>query len=219
MSVVTIPNLGQLEKIKTLLIVVASPETELTARAHLTEVRLAGKQLDKDIKMMKAPHQAEIKRIDDMVKEWKSMLAERDQALERALLDYGRKVRQAADEANRKAMERYEVKVEKVEAKAIAQGKPIPVVLPPQMVSAPPKSVETEGAKQTVVKRKAWRIPSACGVMPDDCTMEINLDRQIGIPASYFILDTARIGKVVRAGGSIPGIEVFEEESLSIRAT
>ncbi len=220
MNAIAIPNLKDLERFKTLQISIVSPETELAARNVLTDVRLALKRLKADIVAMKKPFKDEIDRIDKASDEWKTMLVDRDQAIEQALLAYGRKVRAAAEEAQRKLNERYEKKVEKQEAKAVAEGRPMPIVLPPPIVATPPKSIDLDGAKQTTVKRKAWRLPASGAFHgePDTLDAQTNESFKLGIPAQYFILDTARIGKVVRAGGTIPGIEVYEEESIAVRA-
>jgi len=213
MNAITFPSQPAIEKFRDMQIAITSPESELMARNHLTDVRLSLKRLTADIKALKEPHQAFIKSIDEAAAPWKSLLAERDQDLEKALLAYGRKVREAAELAQRKLMEQYEKKVERVEAKAIAQNKPIPVVLPPPIIATPPKSVTTDQGKQTVVKRKAWRIAGVDEL--DKLTRADFASREV--PNEYFLLDTARIGKVIRAGGSIPGIEVFEEESIAVR--
>ena len=212
MNAITFPSQPAIEKFRDMQIAITSPESELMARNHLTDVRLSLKRLTADIKALKEPHQAFIKSIDEAAAPWKSLLAERDQDLEKALLAYGRKVREAAELAQRKLMEQYEKKVERVEAKAIAQNKPIPVVLPPPIIATPPKSVTTDQGKQTVVVRKAWRV---AGVdEPDKLTRADFASREV--PNEYFLLDTARIGKVIRAGGSIPGIEVYGEESIAV---
>jgi hypothetical protein len=227
MNAVTIPNIGQLEKFKTLQIIVNSPETELQARSYLTDVRLAGKRLDQDIKALKRPHQDCIKDIDEAARPWKDILSARDQDLEKALLAYARQVRAAAEEAQRKLNEKYEKKVERMEQKAVEQGKPMPIVLPPPIVATPPKSVESDGARQTIVKRKAWRIKQ------QDLKPEMSLRELFGmcnitgmderwpdaIPSpDYFFLDQSAIGKIVRAGGKLQGIEVYEEESIAVKA-
>jgi hypothetical protein len=82
------------------------------------------------------------------------------------------------------------------------------------LASAPQKTEHVDGGKLTTVKRKAWRIP---GSPVTDGLSRAGTGGQ-DIPDEYFVLDTARIGKIVRAGGTVPGIEVFEEESLSVRA-
>jgi hypothetical protein len=115
--------------------------------------------------------------------------------------------------ANVQILGRYEGKVEQAEEKAIAEGKPLPVILPPLLKSAPPKTEQVGGVKVTTVKRKAWRIPGS-DVREFSRASELTK----AIPDEYFMLDEARIGKIVRAGGTIQGIEVYEEESLSVRA-
>ena len=215
-TAITLPHLSQLEKVRTLTVSIISPETEAQARLYLTDVRLAGKQLDQDVKALKRPHKDAIDAIDEAVRPWKTLIAERDQALQRALLAYQRHVTLAAEQANAKILERYEKKVDRLEAKAIMENKPMPLVLPPQMVSAPTKTVETEGAKQTVVRRKAWRLAGGSVRNPEELTADEA--HAYHIPLSFFKLDTGRIGKVVRAGGTVPGIEVYDEESIAVKA-
>jgi hypothetical protein len=223
MSVSTVPTIasviGLAKPFESLQVRVDSPDSELAARNYLQDVRKTVKQLDKDVKALKAPIKQAIDDIDAAVKPWRNLLDKRDAELESALLVYGRKVREAAEIAQRKLMEKYEQKVAKVEAKAEAQGKPMPVVLPPPIIAAPPKSVQLEAGSQTTVKRKAWRLnPMTAGIMtPDTLTASDNAVMALGIPLEYFVLDTARIGKIVRAGGSIPGIDVYEEESIAVR--
>jgi len=223
MSISTVPTIASVintvKQFESLQVRVESPESELSARNYLQDVRKAAKQLDKDVRAMKAPLKTAIDEIDAAVKPWKALLAERDAALEQALLLYGRKVREAAEIAQRKLMEKYEQKVAKVEAKAEAQGKPMPIVLPPPIVATPPKSVQLDAGTQTTVKRKAWRLRLSGAEVADPSvvTAKTSCDFNTGIPLEYFVLDTARIGKIVRAGGTVPGIEVYEEESLSVR--
>ena len=209
-----------IEKLAGLTIAIVSPETEVKAREYLASVRKAVKDLKSSVVELKKPFKQEIDEIDKLSKPLLEKLQQRDQETEQAILVYLRKVREETEKANQKALEKYEKKVATVEAKAIANNKPIPLVLPPAMASAPAKTVEIEGAKQTVVKRKAWRMRIAGSEVADPSVVTAKLSDEFktGIPLEYFILDTARIGKVVRAGGTIPGIEVYEEESLSQRA-
>ena len=208
-----------IEKLAGLTIAIVSPETEVKAREYLASVRKAVKDLKSSVVELKKPFKQEIDEIDKLSKPLLEKLQQRDQETEQAILVYLRKVREETEKANQKALEKYEKKVATVEAKAIANNKPIPLVLPPAMASAPAKTVEIEGAKQTVVKRKAWRMRIAGSEVADPSVVTAKLSDEFktGIPLEYFILDTARIGKVVRAGGTIPGIEVYEEESLSQR--
>jgi ribosomal protein S21 len=214
MTAITFPSQPAIEKFRDMQITITSPESELMARNHLTDVRLSLKWLTADIKALKEPHQAFIKSIDEAAAPWKSLLAERDQDLEKALLAYGRKVREAAELAQRKLMEQYEKKVERVEAKAIAQNKPIPVVLPPPIIATPPKSIETDSAKQTTMVVKKWRVRGV-----SDPTILTRADvAGVAIPDDLFVLDTARITKIIKAGGTVAGVENFTEETISVRA-
>lgn len=217
----TLPSLiiGSVQKLIGMTVSVVSPETELQAREYLASVRKELKAFKASVVEIKKPFKKEIDEIDAASKPWIEKLQQKDQETEQAILAYLRKVREETEKQNQKALEKYEKKVATVEAKAIANNKPMPIVMPPALASAPAKTVEIEGAKQTVVKRKAWRIIIGGQVLqnPDQLTYK-TAEGVLGIPKEYFTLNTTAIGKIVRAGGSIPGIEVYEEESLSQRA-
>ena len=212
--------LGSVQKLIGMKVAVVSPETELQAREYLASIRKELKAFKTSVVEVKKPFKKEIDEIDAASKPWIEKLQQKDQETEQAILAYLRKVREETEKQNQKALEKYEKKVATVEAKAIANNKPMPIIIPPALASAPAKTVEIEGAKQTVVKRKAWRMRLAGSEVadPSAVTAKVSEEFQTGIPLEYFTLDTARIGKVIRAGGTIPGIEVYEEESLSQRA-
>lgn len=221
---VTVPQLKQLEQIRSVVVTVNSPETKTAAQEFLVKIRSAAKQLAKDIKELKAPFQAAIKQVDVATKEWKELLDRRDMEVEQAILAYNRKVEAEIQAANRKAIEKFEKKVEKAEEKAIQQGKPLPFVAPPQLHTSVQKTETVGDAKVTTTKRKAWRLESVLdgdGVpfTPDTDTLTARDAKLYGyeIPLEYFVLDTTRIGKVVRAGGTVPGIVVYEDESIAVR--
>lgn len=203
---------------------VVSPETELKAREYLASVRKGVKELKATVVELKKPFKAEIDEIDKLSKPLLEKLQQRDQETEQAILAYLRKVREETEKRNQKELEKYEKKVTLAEAKAVAQNKPMPLVLPPSMVAAPPKTVDLDGAKQTVVKHKKWKLETVLDA--DGVPMSIDPEKlsaldaknyDFKIPLEYFVLDTAKIGKVVRAGGQVPGILVYEEESLAQR--
>lgn len=200
---------------------VISPETELEAREYLASIRKELKAFKASVVEIKKPFKKEIDEIDASSKPWIEKLQQKDQETEQAILAYFRKVREETEKRNQKELEKYEKKVATVEAKAIANGKPMPLVIPPALASAPAKTVAIEGAKQTVVKHKKWKL-SPCLVnahlSPETLTAQDNQLFELGIPMEYFCLDTAKIGRIVRSGGTIPGIEVYEEESLTQRS-
>lgn len=212
--------LSGIQKLVGMTISVVSPETELQAREYLASVRKELKAFKASVVEIKKPYKKEIDDIDTASKPWIEQLQKKDEETERAILAYLRKVREETEKANAKALEKFEKKADKAAAKAIETGATMPLIIPPALASAPAKTVAIEGAKQTVVKRKAWRLRIAGSEVADPSTVTAKLSEEFktGLPLEYFILDTARIGKVIRAGGTIPGIEVFEEESLSQRA-
>lgn len=216
---VTIPQVKQLEQIRSVVVTVNSPETKTAAQEFLVKIRSAAKQLAKDIKELKAPFQDAIKQVDSATKEWKELLDRRDMEVEQAILTYNRKVEAEIQAANRKAIEKFERKVEKAEEKAIQQGKPLPFVAPPQLHTSVQKTESVGDSKVTTTKRKAWRLRLAGSEVADPSvvTAKVSEEFKTGIPLEYFILDTTRIGKVIRAGGTVPGIEVYEDESLQVK--
>lgn len=211
--------LTTIQSLTSMTISVVSQETELEAREYLASVRKELKAFKASVVEIKKPFKAEIDSIDKASKPWIEKLQQKDDEAEQAILAYLRKVREATEKANAKKLEQYEKKVATVEAKAIANDRPVPIVIPPMLASAPPKTVELEGTKQTVVKRKAWRLRLAGSEVADPSTLTAKVSEEFktGIPMEFFILDTARIGKIIRAGGTVPGVEVYEEESLSQR--
>lgn len=212
--------LTTIQSLTSMTISVVSPETELAAREYLASVRKELRAFKASVLEIKRPFKKEIDDIDKASKPWIAKLEEKDSETERAILSYLRKVREETEKANAKKLEQYEKKVANAEAKAIANDKPMPVVIPPSLAAAPAKTVALEGAKQTIVKRKAWRIRIAGSEVADPSTLTAKVSEEFktGIPIDFFTLDTARIGKIIRAGGTVPGIEVYEEESLSQRA-
>lgn len=211
--------LGTVQKLMGMKISIVSPETELSAREYLANIRKELKAFKASVIEVKKPFKKEIDEIDAAAKPWIEKLTQKDQETEQAILAYVKKVREETEKRNQKELEKFEKKVEKAEQKAVEQGKPMPLILPPSMAQAPAKSVTLDGAKQTIVKHKKWRIPGN-RFQQDPSLLNASVAREIGlpIPLQYFTLDTAMIGKIVRAGGSIPGIEVYEEESLAQRS-
>ena len=116
--------------------------------------------------------------------------------LSTGILDYRRKAQEEAARQQAKLNEQHDKKVEK----AIAKGKDPTEIAPAPIVSAPVKTVETEAGAVSARKIKKWRLVDAGQV-----------------PKEYWMLDEAKIGKVVRAGAEIPGIQTYEEEVLSVR--
>jgi hypothetical protein len=221
-----IPHKDAYQQLATMKVSITDPHTEVQARDYLTKVRTALRRLETDTKALKQPHLASLRAIDAAAKPYKDLLTQRDEDMEQAILAYQRKVREEAQQAQAKLMERYEKKVDKATTKAIMDGKPMPMVLPPQVIATPAKTVKTEDAQQTTVKRKSWRLPpliysdgsiASSPEDPGDFTAADNAMFSLGIPLQYFTLDKGAITKIIKAGGYIPGIQWYEEESIAVK--
>lgn len=221
MQTLTLPVLKQVEVLQLITIAIGDKNSETFARDHLTEVRLAARRLDADLKTLKAPHQIAIREIEDASRPWRTALAARDEAVEQALLVYAKQQREAATAQQVKALAQYERKVAAAESRASAKGSPIPLVLPPAMTSLPPRSVQQDTATQTTMSRRAWMVEQVAARTLDSetITAQANANLGLGIPLEYFLLDTSRISKVIRAGGTVAGIESYKVEYIAVKET
>jgi hypothetical protein len=212
-------------------VVVNSPETKLAVRKHWDSCTAWLKQNKMAVDSLKEPFKKEIKAIDDANKPMVEKVKGMEHEAERAILAYDQRERAKIQAANAKKLETYEVKVSTKEAEAIASGKPLPVVIPPSLKAEPAKTLVVGEMKQTTVVRKTWWLNGHPKPFDDlglfagdpgkqfkEFTGQDNIDRILGIPAEYFVLDVARVGSVIRAGGTIPGIDTVIVESLSQRA-
>jgi hypothetical protein len=225
---------GELVSIK---VAVNSPETKIAVRKHWDNCTAWLRQNKTAVDSLKEPFKKEIKAIDDANKPMVEKVKGMEYEAERAILAYDQKERAKIQAANTKKLETYETKVATKEAEAIANGKPLPIVIPPSMKAEPAKTIIVGETKQTTVTRKSWwlkGIPQprdTYGLFCGDPSKEFKeltmKDNNIRakfdggpelIPNEYFVLDVAKVGSVIRAGGTIPGIETVIVESLSGRA-
>lgn len=220
MNTLTIPNVRQLEQVAALSIAVISEDTKQQAQQYLLQISQSERQLEKDVKALKQPFKDEIAKIDAAAKPWLTTLATRSQSLTAAILAYNTKLRNQVAAANVKIVQRYEDKVAKVEAKAVALDVPTPIVLPPKLQTEPPKTAKLDDGTITTVKVTKWRLKADYGVgnYPDLDKVTADQAADLGIPLCHFLLDTVGIGKIIKAGGTIAGIEKYVEETLSVRS-
>jgi hypothetical protein len=123
-------------------------------------------------------------------------LLEAKDKLKAALTRYQIEREEKARLAQQKAIEQHEKRVER----AIEKGKDPEAVAPPKQVAIPSSTVATEAGQVAFRTIKKYRI-----VNPDL------------VPNEYWMLDEAKIGKVIRAGGVIPGVESYDEKTLASR--
>jgi hypothetical protein len=177
-------------------LVVKTDADELVACDWLARIRLRRKeiqgQFDAPIKGLKAEIAKLTTQRDDLLRP----LAEAEARIDQEIRAFRLRKAQEAAEKQAKADAAYEKKVER----AVAKGLDPVAVLPPPVIAAPVKTVQTDAGKVTARKVKKFRIVDPAQV-----------------PVEYWILDEAKIGKAVRAGLEIPGVQTWEEEVLQVR--
>jgi hypothetical protein len=211
---------------------VNSPETREQVSKYWADCKKFIDDHKKAVTLLKAPFKKEIDEIEKVSKPMLDKVKELQWQADRAINAYDLKKTAQVGTNNQKKIEKFEVKVATKEAEAVANGKPMPFVKPPALETEPAKTVLVgDDMKQTRVERKDWWMQGVqqpldeYGLFAGDAakefkgfTMQDNIDSGKGIPAKYFVLDTAKVGAVIRAGDTIPGIDVVKVLSLSGRA-
>lgn len=216
-------------------IVVNSEATKLAVRKHWDNCTAWLKQNKTATDALKRPFKTEIETIDKLNKPMVEKIKAMQHEADRACIAYDIQQRAKIQAQNQKKLEKFEAKSSAAEADAIANDKPIQFIPLPAMKNEPEKTVIVGDSKQTTVERKSWwlkghRVPvDAYGLFNGDPAvtfdeytmkqnmMEIRPGGIEAIPPEYFVLDTAKIGKVIRSGVEIPGIEAITVYGLSGR--
>ncbi|KKM00156.1 hypothetical protein LCGC14_1807250 [marine sediment metagenome] len=167
-----------------------------SATSWLARVRSRRKGIDaffeKLIKPFRLAIQEHKKECDNML----APLRTHEVNLDAEVRNYRQLQAKKAAEAQRKADEKHEQRIEK----AVAKGQDPALVKPPPVVAAPAKTVETDTGKVTFRKLRKHKLRDARLV-----------------PKEYWIIDDTKVGKAVRAGIDVPGYDIWEEEASSVR--
>jgi hypothetical protein len=196
--------------------------TWLQASQYLIDVDKAAKAHEEDVEKVKRPYLDELAKIRATAKTWSDELAARRSNLVKNIQAYEDKRDAAARIEQAKDLKRWEKQVERVEAKAEAKGQPVPVVSPPPVREMVSKTQHVGGASITTVNRKDWKIRDVVvdgavePIQPDTLTYADAQRLGLKIPASYFVLDTGKVGRIIRNGGEIPDIDIVTVKSKSI---
>lgn len=218
------------ESLLSIKIAVNSPDTRDAVNRHWGNCTSWLKQNKTATDLLKAPFKKAIKEIDDANKPMREKVEAMERDAERAIVSWDRQEAARIAAANTKKIDRYETKTAIAEAKAIHQGKPVPFVPPPALESGPAKTTTVGDTKVTTVERTDWWVKGFPQPLDEyglfngepgkafkEFSMKDNLERNLGIPAEYFTLDVSKVGKIMRAKGTIPGIESIKVQSLSGR--
>ena len=177
-------------------ITVKSDGDLVEASEWLAKFRKKRKEIEEQFEVPIKGLKGEVKQLQEQRDKLTTPLSVAENKLAVEILGYRQAQQRRAAEAQAKLNAQHERKVEK----AIEKGKDISEIAPPVQVAAPAKSIQTEAGGVTARKVKKFKIADE-GLIPDQ----------------YWMLDEAKIGKAVRAGIEVPGVTVWEEETLSVR--
>lgn len=201
---------------------ITTPQALQAASDLMIRIRKTRKMAEEALKVSLKPLKEQIKAQEDQARIGLTLLTNAESALQRGILDYQRKAREEAEHQQAKELAKYEKKVERLEAKAEADGKPLPIIAPPPIIQAPPTQVKTESGSLTAQTVKRWRL---AGVSADELdNLRRDDPRAKAIPDAFFRLVPGEITRLVKTLGQAgkampgcPGIEVYEESTLSVR--
>lgn len=177
-------------------IAVKSDQDLIDAAVWLAKFRKKRKDVEEQFDVPIKGLKSEVKQLQDQRDKLTAPLSQAEARLSSEIILYRQKQAAAAAAAQAKLNAQHERKIEK----AIEKGKDITDIAPPVQVATPAKSVQTEAGNVTARKVKKFKVSDE-GLIPDQ----------------YWMLDEAKIGKAVRAGIDVPGVQVWEEETLSVR--
>jgi len=174
------------------------------SQADAGEIRVNLKSLYKEIENKRRefvnPLNGVVKKLNAEFKPKLAAIEGVVQKLDRKILDYtaeqeriAEAARIKAEKANQKRLEKYQEKVEAGKDVAPPTLKPTP--------EAPKNGFDTKSGSVNMTTIVNWEI-----------------EDEAAIPREYFVLDRVKIGKVIRAGGSIAGIKRIEEKRIASRA-
>lgn len=182
--------------------VVNSPDTVREATEDLVTVATLRKTLESLRKEYVDPLNAHVKAINDAFKPLTDTISEANTILKGKIALYNTEQQRIKAEAER--IERLRLEAEEAAAKlALEAGQPPPP--PPEPVAPLPQSQEQRRVDTVVGGMHTRQIPK----------WEL-LDFE-QVPSKYKVLDSVKIGKLVRAGErEIPGIRIWLEDEISV---
>lgn len=178
-------------------------------------------QVTQKLKEMKAEKD---ERLRPLKQEVKTITGEYDVPLKtldhmKSWLNAGRATYTAEVEAERRRLQaieakRHEKKVEKAIEKAEKKGI-APIIPPAKIIQNTIQTVQTTHGNVGMKKKpKQFRIPN---VEKYEYGEVFRNDQRVQhIPDEFFVLDDKKIGKIIRAGGSIPGVDAYDDYTSSV---
>ncbi len=178
--------------------------------------RLRRKEAEAFFDKLIKPHRQAIKDNQDSCKAVLKPLADKEGELNTAILAYRSKLAAAAVKEQERQNHMYEQRVEK----AVEKGKEVAEVRPPAQVAAPATTLKTDAGAVTFTKIKRARLfayPSMTTETKNDLyRTDLALHQ---IPDEYWQLDWVKIGRAVKAGIQVPGVQPYEDEGSRVRGS
>jgi hypothetical protein len=193
------------------------------AQAYLVKVDAIKKRLEQDEEDLKRPHLDALQEIRKATKPLLDLVTRRRQELDQKILIYEDQRDAAARAAQAKDLKAWERQIERTEQKAEAKGLPVPVTAPPPVRETVEKTQQVGDAQITTRVTKGWRIREVIvdgmvePVDPEELTYADAQRLGLEIPAKYFKLDTATIGRIIRNKGEVPGIWAYDQKGKVIK--
>lgn len=178
--------------------VIATVEDVKVATDDLSIIAKHKKAMEEKRKEYISPLQDQVKGINETYKTLMEPILAADQITRGKILDY----RAEQERQRQEAEEIARLEREAAERRAALTGEPMVV---PEVVEAPPVAPDRYRSEMGTLGKmmiRKWEV------------VDLAL-----VPDEYKMIDSIKIGKVVRAGiPSIPGIKIWEEETLRVNA-
>lgn len=165
------------------------------------EVKTLYKDIETSRKFFVNPYNLFVKKINSLFKDKTDFLDNAEKVIKNKMSAWYLEQERAAEKEQQRIARENEKKMEKFNAKV--EKNPDKVYTPPVLNEAEvviEKTSKTDTATSTLKKIPKWRL--------------VNIYQ---VPREYLIINTKKMDAVVKAGVQVPGIEIYQEISLSIR--
>jgi len=184
---------------KALAFIIDSVPSNEQAVEFTVRIKKVAKELEAHrLRLVKEPS-AFVHAVNTFVKTFSEKLVKAEQTLKQKSLTFARTEKLKAEEAHQRAMAAA-AKLQKKVNKEAEQKNLVPITIP-MPVAQPAEKVRTESGSSSV--RKWWTFKVI------DMTL---------VPAAYLAVSDTKVKDAIKAGmREIPGLEIYEEESMVIR--
>lgn len=165
-------------------------------------IATAKKKLEEKRTFFVKPINDQVKNINNLFKQYNLPLDNADSTLRRKVLAYRQEQTRKKREEDERLRQLAEKEQRRLEKKAEKKGLPAP---PPIIIQA------SESAPKT--------IQASMGSATTRTTWDFQIVDESLIPREYMVVDEKKIRAVVKAGiRNIPGVNIYQAETLSVRA-